>query len=129
MLRDGRIPFEEQKITGSRRPDFILPSVEALKSKNRTPIEALILAAKTTLRERWKQVALEKFNCGLFLATVDDRVSSPAIEDMSKHGIWLVVPESLKNSNETCYKDKCNIITFREFFDEEIARKRSGFWN
>lgn len=70
---------------------------------------------------------MEKFNCALFLATVDDRVSVDAIDDMSNQGIHLVVPESLKKSKETCYKDKANVITFREFFDEEISSKRPSY--
>lgn len=124
LLRDGRIAFEEQAVTGGRRPDFVLPSLVVLKAKKRAFDEAMVLSAKTTLRERWKQVTMEKFNCALFLATVDDRVSSAAIDDMNNQGIHLVVPESLKKSKETCYNGKINVITFREFFDEEISLKR-----
>lgn len=124
LLRDGRVAFEEQAVTGGRRPDFVLPSLVVLKAKKRTFEEAMVLSAKTTLRERWKQVTMEKFNCALFLATVDDRVSSAAIDDMNTQGIHLVVPESLKKSKETCYNGKTNVITFREFFDEEISVKR-----
>ncbi|MES2407644.1 MAG: type II restriction endonuclease [Pseudomonadota bacterium] len=124
LLRDGRIAFEEQAVTGGRRPDFVLPSLVVLKAKKRVFDEAMVLSAKTTLRERWKQVTMEKFNCALFLATVDDRVSSAAIDDMNNQGIHLVVPESLKKSKETCYNGKTNVITFREFFDEEISLKR-----
>lgn len=123
LLRDGRIAFEEQAITGGRRPDFVLPSLAVLKAKKRKFEDAVVLSAKTTLRERWKQVTMEKFNCALFLATVDDRVSSAAIDDMNNQGIHLVVPESLKKSKETCYNGKANVITFREFFDEEISSK------
>ena len=114
-------------VTGGRRPDFVLPSLVVLKAQKRAFEEAMVLSAKTTLRERWKQVAMEKFSCALFLATVDDRVSAAAIDDMSTQGIHLVVPESLKKSKETCYNDKANVITFREFFDEEISSKRPGF--
>lgn len=127
LLRDGRIAFEEQAVTGGRRPDFVLPNLVVLKSEKRKFEEAMVLSAKTTLRERWKQVAMEKFNCALFLATVDDRVSSAAIDDMSNQGIHLVVPESLKKSKETCYNGKTNVITFREFFDDEISSKRPYF--
>ena len=105
----------------------MLPSLVVLKAKKRTFEEAMVLSAKTTLRERWKQVAMEKFNCALFLATVDDRVSSAAIVDMNTQGIYLVVPESLKKSKETCYNGKANVITFSEFFDEEISSKRPGY--
>lgn len=127
LLKDGGVSFQEQYITSGRRPDFVLPDGEALNSLARSYDGALVLSAKTTLRERWKQVALEKFNCGLFLATVDDRVSSEAIDDMNKKGIFLVVPEMLKSSDGTCYQKKGNVLTFREFFDEEILNKRPGF--
>jgi hypothetical protein len=127
VLNDGKIAFEEQAVTGGRRPDFVLPNLVILKTKNRPFNEAIVLSAKTTLRERWKQVTLEKFNCALFLATVDDRVSSAAIDDMNNRGINLVVPESLKESKETYYSGKNNVITFREFFDEEISVKRPNF--
>lgn len=127
LLSDGRITFEEQAVTGGRRPDFVLPSLVVLKMEKRKFEEAMILSAKTTLRERWKQVAMEKFNCALFLATVDDRVSAAAIDDMKHQGIHLVVPESLKKSKETCYNGKSNVITFREFFDEEISIKRPAY--
>lgn len=126
LLTDGNVAFEEQAVTGGRRPDFVLPSLIVLKDEKRTFDDALVLSAKTTLRERWKQIAMEKFNCALFLATVDDRVSSDAIDDMRRQEICLVVPESLKKAKEACYKDKENVITFRSFFDEQISAKRPG---
>lgn len=124
LLRGGNIRYEAQAVTGGRRPDFVLPSVAVLKQKRRPFDAAMVLALKTTLRERWKQISMEKLNCSLFLATVDDRISEPAIEEMSKQGICLVVPESLKESDENVYADKTNVISFRSFFDDEIARKR-----
>lgn len=125
LLVDGKVSFEAQAVTGGRRPDFVMPNVVTLQKRDRAFDDALILSAKTTLRERWKQVGLEKFQCALFLATVDDRVSASAIGDMENHGIYLVVPESLKNSKETCYAKKSNVISFRDFFDDEIANKRA----
>lgn len=126
VLHDGRIRYQEQAVTGGRRPDFVLPSVAVLASMTRSVDEAMILSLKTTLRERWKQVPMEKFRCELFLATVDDRVSSEAVDGMQAQGIHLVVPESLKSSKETCYDKKQNVITFREFFDDEISVRRAG---
>lgn len=127
VLKDGKIKFQAQAVTGGRRPDFILPDKEKLDSPSRKYEDALIISAKTTLRERWKQVTHEKFNCALFLATVDDRVSAEAIEDMNKKGIQLIVPESLKKSKKTYYSGKSNVITFREFFDDMKTKKRSNY--
>lgn len=124
VFKDGNVRYEEQVILGSRRPDFVLPDVISLRSKTRSFDEAMIVSLKTTLRERWKQLSLERINGAVFLATVDDRVTTEAISDMAANGIHLLVPESLKNSKETCYAKQVNVITFRDFFDEEIAHKR-----
>jgi len=120
LLRDGRIRHEAQAVLGGRRPDFVLPSVAALNAKG----DAVLLSLKTTLRERWKQLALEKQRGVIFLATVDDRVSGEAIGEMLEHDIALLVPESLKNAKETEYSDYANVITFRHFFDHEVRGKR-----
>lgn len=125
-LKDGQIMFEEQAILGGRRPDFVLPGKRVLGLRESRPfIDALILSAKTTLRERWKQITHERFNCAIFLATVDDRVSRPALDEMQKAGIGLVVPESLKESKETLYPDHSNVMSFRDFFDSEIRAQRT----
>lgn len=126
MLQAGGVRFEAQAILGQRRPDFVLPdqATVALNTQRRHE-DAAILSAKTTLRERWKQITHERFNCAIFLATVDDRVSKEALADLQKAEITLVVPESLKmKTNESLYYHDTNVISFREFFDEELARKR-----
>lgn len=126
MLKAGGVRFEAQAILGQRRPDFVLPdqATVALDTQRRYE-DAAILSAKTTLRERWKQITHERFNCAIFLATVDDRVSKEALADLQKAEITLVVPESLKmKTNESLYYYDANVISFREFFDEELARKR-----
>lgn len=123
-LRAGDIRFVEQAVTGGRRPDFVMPDLIQLRSKKRRPEEALVLAAKTTLRERWKQVSSERLNCDVFLATVDDRVAANSIREMADAGIRLVVPESLKTSGEAYYKEHENVLSFRKFFDYEIRNSR-----
>jgi hypothetical protein len=114
------IRHEEQVVLGGRRPDFVLPDIKTLNKKG----DAIILSLKTTLKERWKQVGMERLGSAVFLATVDDRVSGEVITEMQRHEICLLVPESLKNSTETEYKKHGNVVTFRQFFDDEIRRKR-----
>lgn len=123
-LTAGRIRFVEQAVTGGRRPDFVMPDLEQLHNHNRAREGALVLAAKTTLRERWKQVSSERLNCDVFLATVDDRVAAPSIREMADADIRLVVPESLKTSKESWYHDQENVLSFREFFDDSLRSKR-----
>lgn len=84
----------------------------------------MILSLKTTLRERWKQLGMERKHGAVFLATVDDRVSTPAIEEMARNDIVLVVPESLKTSKEACYSGSTDVITFHDFFRVQIGERR-----
>lgn len=124
MLHDGGIRFVEQPVLGGRRPDFVLPDMKVLSKTPRDHSDALILSAKTTLRERWKQLSHERFNCDIYLATVDDRVPFAVIESMATEGITLVVPESLKGSKESCYPTSKNVISFEDFFCGEISDRR-----
>lgn len=125
LLSEGGVRFEEQSVLEQRRPDFVLPDRKTVVRQNgRSYYEAAILSAKTTLRERWKQITHERFNCPIFLATVDDRVSSEALSDLERLEITLVVPESLKESDESLYAKRKNVITFRDFFSKELSDLR-----
>lgn len=121
LLADGRIRHQPQAVFGGRRPDFVLPDAHALNDADTR--EVLILSLKTTLRERWKQVGLERRHAEVFLATVDDRVSAQAIADMATAGIVLVVPEALKTAKEACYEKAAEVISFRSFFDAHVATR------
>jgi hypothetical protein len=121
MLRDGGIPFEKQVvIEGRRRPDFILPSLAFIDRGDASAKTGLILSAKTTLRERWKQVEREMGGRRLFLTTVDENVAGNVIEGMAEIGVQLVVPESLMKAKETEYAGHSNVLSFGQFCAEVI---------
>lgn len=129
MLADGGIPFEKQVIIEARkRPDFILPSLKFIDSGKPGAETGLILSAKTTLRERWKQVEREKGARNLYLTTVDENIAGNAIEDMASFGVFLVIPESLKKSKETEYEGHRNVLSFREFCDGAV-QPHIAAWN
>lgn len=129
LLRDGGIPHEVQVVIESKkRPDFVLPTYRLYADDGRTREEALVLSAKTTLRERWKQVHGEIRNCDLYLATVDENVAASAIAEMGEAGIRLVVPESLKVSDAAVYRRQANVISFREFFHTDLRGRRMPLW-
>ncbi len=124
MLTDGGIPYQEQRFIGNQRPDFILPSLELYREPTRARDEAFILSLKTLLRERWKQVLSENKESDLYLGTVDDGIAGESVEEMNSHGIYLVVPEQLKDSDYTEYKNHDNVITFHDFFNTELCKRR-----
>lgn len=128
MLSGGGIPFEKQVvIEAKKRPDFILPSLKFTRAGTDHAKTGLILSAKTTLRERWKQVEREKGDLELYLATVDENIAGNAIEDMASIGVTLVIPEGLRESKDTEYKGHKNVLTFKEFcFD--VIQPRMPVW-
>jgi len=129
MLAAGAIPFEKQVVMDAKkRPDFILPSLARFTAPVPGLANGLILSAKTTLRERWKQVQREMAGGDLFLATVDENIAANAIEDMATLGIVLVVPEALRMSRSTEYVRHANVIGFAEFFRDELKGKRLAQW-
>jgi len=128
MLLDGKVPFGKQVVIQARkRPDFVLPSFAHLAKPAKGKHKGLILSAKTTLRERWKQVEREMHGCELFLGTVDENIAANAIEEMSSMGINLVVPEHLKKSKETEYDRHKNVLSFKTFFGS-VVRTRMTSW-
>lgn len=133
MLAGGNIPYEKQVVIEARkRPDFILPSLAFIDSGRPEASSGLILSAKTTLRERWKQVEREMGSRRLFLTTVDENIAGNAIEDMASMGVQLVVPESLvtKERNKTKmteYHRFDNVLTFGQFC-QEVLRPSLEIW-
>jgi len=127
LLVAGDIPFVEQKIVSSLRPDFVLPSLELYKAKSSA---ALVLSAKTTLRERWKQVTMERRGCPVFLATMDEKVAVSSVKKMQEHEVFLVVPETFKSRTRAVvdFSAEPNVLSFSEFFRDEIAKRRAPLW-
>ena len=126
LLDGGAVPYAEQKVVSSLRPDFVLPSLELYQSSSR---DALVLSAKTTLRERWKQVTMEKRGCPVFLATMDEKVAVASVRKMREHDVYLVVPEAFKAPGTVVdFAQEPNVLSFGEFFREEIALRRAPLW-
>lgn len=81
---------------GNKRPDFLFPSVDAYHDE-RTPIERLtVLAAKTTCKDRWRQILNEADRIPVkHLLTLQEGVSLNQFAEMEKAGVVLVVPSGI----------------------------------
>ncbi len=72
---------------------------------------------------------MEQRNCTVFLATMDEKVTRSAAREMAGLDITLVVPESFKAKGTIIeYAKESNVLTFKEFFSEEIAIRRKARW-
>lgn len=127
-MADSEIYCDPVKVAGRVRS-----SLAFIDSRKPETAAGLIQSAKTTLRERWKQVERQKGTRALYLTTVDENIAGNAIDDMAAMGIFLVIPESLMKSKESEYAGHKNVLSFRDILRENKDRgivrviKRSGF--
>lgn len=125
LFKNLDYPFDEQQIINGK-PDFLMPN---RKHFDENAMDCIIFTAKRSLRERWRQIVTEGTRgLGYYLATIDERISTPQLTEMKGHRIYLVVPHGIKKRMPQ-YVDSANVISFEEFFehhlDPAVARWRS----
>jgi hypothetical protein len=97
IFDSNKLRYTSQAVTeGNKRPDFLFPSLECYHDMN-FPVEKLSsLAAKTTCKDRWRQVLNEADRLrdrDKFLCTLQQGVSSSQMDEMTKERVILVVPK------------------------------------
>ncbi len=101
-----------------KKVDSILPSIDAFqRRRNKTIIGTM----KTSLRERWQEVAeeIQRTNIPIIhLLTADDYISKSKAQEMANHNIIIVAYKSVAQSEEL--KGMKNIISFEEYLFDEI---------
>ncbi|WP_334058020.1 type II restriction endonuclease [Polaribacter sp. P097] len=112
----GRKTFTELGL--GKKVDSILPSVKAYeKRRNKTIVGTM----KTSLRERWQEVAEEIERTKIpeiHLLTADEDISSSKAQEMSNHNIIVVAYDWIANSDKLISMK--NIISFEDYLFEEI---------
>lgn len=91
--------FEEQVVTeGNKRPDFVFPDGESYHNFEFPADKLTMLGAKTTCKDRWRQV-LNEANRILekHLFTLQRGVSRNQLQEMMDEHLTLVVPRENKN--------------------------------
>ena len=97
ILYEEQVPFKFQPRTeAGNRPDFVFPSQEAYDDSSHPSERLRMLAVKTTVKERWRQV-LEEANRipTKHLLTLQEGVSERQFAQMQDAGVRLVVPRTL----------------------------------
>lgn len=110
--------FSHGKISeGNRRPDFIFPSDDAYHDPAFPAEKLRMLAAKTTCKERWNQVANEAARIGhKHLITLQEGVTVAQYQKMKEAGISLVVPKPLHGKYPRELRSQ--LLTFQQFLNE-----------
>jgi hypothetical protein len=82
-----------------KRPDFLFPSGAAYRDSSCPADRLRMLAAKTTCKDRWRQVINEADRISVkHLLTLQEGVSTNQYAEMKAAGVRLVVPEPLTSS-------------------------------
>lgn len=104
-------------IEKNKRPDFVFPNAQAYEDASFPADRLRMLAARTTCKDRWRQILNEADRIPTkHLLTLQEGVSEGQFNEMTEAGIRLVVPVGLhKTYPETV---RPHLITFEEFIGD-----------
>lgn len=102
------------EIEGGKRPDFLFPNKGAYEDASYPVSKLRILAAKTTCKDRWRQVLNEASRIPTkHLLTLQEGVSEGQFREMQEAGVQLVVPLGLHESYPAAVRPR--LMTFSSF--------------
>ena len=107
--------FCEQEVTEDKnKPDFLFPGIIEYRNSS-FPNEALtFLGAKTTCKDRWRQVLTEAKKIGhKYLFTLQKGISTNQIREMSHENLTLVIPNSNRAFFDATVQDE--LISLNRF--------------
>lgn len=127
IFSGNELQFDEQVITeGNKRPDFIFPSAEAYHDTSYPDDHLVFLAAKTTCKDRWRQILNEadRFRGRTkFLCTLQQGMSEKQMNEMAAERVVLVVPKPYVESYPQ--NTLMRIVTLKDFIASIHQLQRS----
>lgn len=96
----AQLEFEEQEVTeDNKKPDFLFPNGEAYHNLLFPSENLVFLGAKTTCKDRWRQVLNEANRIETkYLFTLQQGISKNQLREMKHEHLKLVVPASYRAS-------------------------------
>jgi len=111
-------------LPGKKRPDFIFPSEEAYNDAGFPQSHLRMLAAKTTCKDRWRQILTEADRISKkHLLTLQEGVSENQFNEMLAHKVQLVVPSGLHRAYPETIRP--HLMTLEEFIGDLRLLKTS----
>lgn len=97
IFDENRIEYSAQAVTeGNKKPDFLFPSEKAYHDMTFSVAKLCTLAAKTTCKDRWRQILNEADRLRdehKYLCTMQQGISSAQMDEMQSEKVILVVPK------------------------------------
>lgn len=124
--------FEEQAVTeDNKRPDFLFPNSQCYHNLKFPASELVMLGAKTTCKDRWRQVLTEADRIDRkYLFTLQQGISKNQLKEMSDAHLTLVVPRpylrSFPKEYQSEIQDLSTFITFVKEKQKHLPKSFSG---
>lgn len=120
----NNLQYEEQVITeGNKKPDFIFPDGASYHNIMFPADRLVFLGAKTTCKDRWRQVLNEADRIDeKHLFTLQQGVSVNQLEEMRNEHLTLVVPSDNISSFHPGYRN--NIMSLGTFIEMVKEKQR-----
>lgn len=97
IFDENKIEYTAQAVTeGNKKPDFLFPSEEAYHDMTFSIEKLCTLAAKTTCKDRWRQILNEADRLrdeNKYLCTMQQGISAAQMDEMQAEKVVLVVPK------------------------------------
>lgn len=95
IFTHNELVFEEQAITeDNKKPDFLFPNAECYHNLLFPADDLVVLGAKTTCKDRWRQVLTEADRIDeKYLFTLQQGISKNQLKEMHDSHLTLVVPQ------------------------------------
>ena len=102
-----KLSYTSQAVTeGNKKPDFIFPDIETYFSEPTGSKKLVFLGAKTTCKDRWRQIVGEADRIPQkHLFTLQQGISSNQLKEMKSAGVTLVVPKPYITSFPSNHRD------------------------
>ena len=94
IFAHNKLVFEEQAVTeDNKKPDFLFPNAECYHNLQFPGNDLIVLGAKTTCKDRWRQVLTEADRVDVkYLFTLQQGISKNQLCEMHDSRLTLVVP-------------------------------------
>ena len=113
IFTSAKLEYEEQAVTeDNKKPDFLFPSGEAYHNLTFPADKLVFLGAKTTCKDRWRQVLNEANRIETkYLFTLQQGISKNQLREMKHEHLKLVVPSPYLNSFDKEFQSEIETLS------------------
>lgn len=122
LFTRNHLVFDEQVRTEqNKKPDFVFPGKEAYHDLSYDANKLIVLGAKTTCKDRWRQVVTEADRVDVkYLCTLQQGITVQQLKEMQSERVVLVVPRPYIRAYPPEFRDSIfDLKTFMQFVREK----------